>query len=1001
MTKNHNTFRKRRIFGCFLFLLTISLPLKAQNLMVTGKVTDGLLPISGASIIVKNTTVGAVSDFDGRYTITARATDTLQISYLGYTKQTIPILNRTSIDVQLLEDAMALGEVQINAGYYTTTDREKTGSISRITAKAIELQPVNNPLGAMQGYMSGVNIVQNTGVPGGGYNIEIRGRNFINGVSDPLFIINGVPISSQSLGTFDVSGLILQGNISPLNAINPNDIENIEVLKDADATAIYGSRGANGVVLITTKKGIAGKTQLQLNLSNSLGVVSNFLNLMNTEQYLEVRREGIINDGYAAYLEDPSFDFAWPDLKIWDKNRYTDWQKKLIGGTSHRRNAQLRLTGGNPQTRFLISAAHQKESTVFPGESNYKKTSMHSNINHSSNRDRFTVNLSTIYTHEYNLLPQEDFSYPAYKLEPNAPKLYNEIGDLNWENNTWDNPLASLLKEYSANINSLIANAYISYKVTANLEFKSSLGFNNYKLNSSKTLPSTATNPALGRTSQNYSSHTTNASQRESWIIEPQLQWNKQWDKAKLEILLGTTFQRETNKQLVQKGSGYPTNSLLHNFAAAEIVKVQQDMDSEYSYNAIFGRLNLNLDEKYLINLTGRRDGSSRFGSGRQFGNFGAVGMAWLFSEEDIFKNSAFLNFGKLRASYGSTGSDNIGDYKFLNTYSISGYDYDGITAMQPTGIFNPIFGWESNKKLEAAIELGLFKNVLNLTTSWYRNQSSNQLIGIPLAATTGFSQLTGNFDATVENTGFEVDIQSVNLERKHLKWSTTFNITIPQNKLVKFDDLENSTFANRYVIGQPLTIVKLYHALGVDPETGIYQFEDYNEDGDISSSMDRQLVKDLAPTFYGGLGNTVSYGNLTLNVLFQFKKQQAFNLLRYSAVTGYRRNAPVDLLDRWQQKGDMNPIQKASGGFGSGVDTGALQQDSNAAVSDASFIRLRNISLSYKVPRVSNSLDINIYAQGQNLLTFTNYKGPDPEYPSYSRLPPLRQMTLGMQITF
>ncbi|MBA6153097.1 SusC/RagA family TonB-linked outer membrane protein [Gelidibacter maritimus] len=1001
MIKNYKSVRRRRIFVSCLFFLSVSLTLSAQDLLVSGQVTDGQLPISGANVLIKNTTNGVVTDFDGRYTITARPTDTLQISYLGYTTLTIPINNHSTINVTLQEDATALGEVQINAGYYSTTDREKTGSIARITAKEIELQPVNNPLGAMQGYMSGVNIVQNTGVPGGGYDIQIRGKNFINGGTDPLFIVDGVPFSSQSLGATEVSGLILRGNISPLNSINPNDIESIEVLKDADATAIYGSRGANGVVLITSKKGIVGKTQLQIDFSNSLGQVSNFVELMNTEQYLEVRREGIINDGFEAYLDNPSFDFAWPDLKTWDQNRYTDWQKELIGGNAHRRNAQLRLSGGNPQTRYLISAAHQNESTVFPGKSNYKKTSVHNNINHHSQGGKFTINLSTIYTHEKNSLPQEDFSYSAYTLEPNAPKLYNEVGELNWENNSWDNPLASLLEEYRANINSLNANTYISYKLMPNLEFKSSLGFNSYRLDSFKTLPSSATNPALGFIPQNYSNLTTNASQRQSWIVEPQLQWKHQWKKIKLDILFGTTFQKETNKQLVQKGTGYPNNSLLRNLAAAEIVKVQRDMDGEYSYTAVFGRINLNLDERYILNLTGRRDGSSRFGPGRQFGNFGAVGIAWVFSEEDIFKNNTILSFGKFRASYGITGSDNIGDYKFLNTYNITGYDYDGTTALQPTGIFNPIFGWESNKKLETAIELALLKDRINLTTSWYRNKSSNQLIGIPLAATTGFSQLTGNFDATVENTGFEMDIQTVNLKTNYLKWSTSFNITLPENKLVKFDDLENSTFANRYVIGQPLTIVKLYHALGVNPETGIYQFKDYNGDGNISSLADRQWAKDLAPEFYGGFGNTLSYGNLTLNVFFQFKKQQAFNLMRFSTIPGYRRNAPVDLFDRWQQNGDIKAIQKSSGGFGMGVDTGSLQQDSSAAVSDASFIRLRNISLNYKVPQISNNLDINVYLQGQNLLTFTNYKGPDPEYPSYSRLPPLRQFTLGMKIAF
>lgn len=969
---------------------------------VTGRVVDGSgTPLAGVTVLLESTDRGTMSDVNGTYAIEADPDAVLVFSMVGFKTLSVGVSRRSVVDVVLEEDITVLGEVVLNAGYYTVSERERTGNIATIDAGVLEKQPVGNPLAAMQGHLSGVNIVQNTGVPGGGFDIEVRGRNFINGVSNPLFIIDGVPFGSQSLGAADVSGGILAGNVSPLNAIDPSTIESIEVLKDADATAIYGSRGANGVVLITTKKGKAGKTRFSADVSSTLGHVSHFLDLMDTQQYLEVRREGIVNDGYGDFLEDSSFDLFWPDVKIWGNDRYTDWQKQLIGGTAYRNKAQLSVTGGSDRTQFLISAGHQKETTVFPGDANYKKTSVNTSIGHRSDNDRFRISLSTIYAHENNQLPRTDFTGQAYTLEPNAPEIYDGEGRLNWENNTWNNPYASLEEDYVSKARTLIANAVVSYKVLPNLELRSSLGFNRYQLDSYKTLPSTSRNPSLGLTPENYSSLTTNRSDRQSWIGEPQIQWEKRWNKTKLDILIGATFQQETTEQIVQKGMGFPNDNLLLNLSAAETLEVLQDADSEYNYNAVFGRLNLNFNNRYILNLTGRRDGSSRFGPGKQFGNFGAVGAAWIFSEEPLFGEDSLLSFGKLRASYGTTGSDNVGDYRFLDTYSVTGNDYDGTTILEPSGIFNPLFGWEANKKLEAALELGFFRDRLLLNTSWYRNRSSNQLIGIPLAATTGFSELTGNFDATVENSGVEVDLRTVNVNNKKLRWSTTFTLTVPRNKLVKFDGLESSTFANRYVIGKPLTLVKLYNALGVDPETGVYTFEDYNDDGNISSLDDRQYIEDLAPKFYGGLGNTLGFGNLTLDFFFQFKKQKAFDQLAFGATPGYRGNAPVALLDRWQEVGDVVPIQRASGGLSFGEDTGVLQQFSNAAFSDASFIRLRNISLNYRVGTLDNGLGINVYLQGQNLWTLTNYKGPDPEQPSNSRLPQLRQITLGLQLDF
>ena len=994
------------LFCYFLLSFLVSgqlFAMKPYQTIVTGMVTDTQgLPMAGVNIVVESTRRGTITDMDGSYSIQAGPTDFLVFSMVGFKSITVPIADREEVRVQMEEDVTQLGEVVLNAGYYSVSEKERTGNIATIKADIIDKQPVGNPLAAMQGHLSGVNIVQTTGVPGGGYDIQIRGRNFINGVTEPLYIIDGVPYSSQSLGSYDVSGQILSGNISPLNAINPNDIKSIEVLKDADATAIYGSRGANGVVLITTKKGKIGKTRFKAEISNTLGRVSNFLELLNTEQYLELRREGISNDGYGAFLENPSFDFFWPDIKSWDNTRYTDWQKELIGGTAYRNNVQVSVSGGSQLTQFLISGSYQKETTVFPGDANYKKVSVHSNLNHQSSDNRFKINLSTIFTGEKNQLPSTDFTFRSYTLEPNAPELYDGEGNINWENNTFDNPLASLEEEYHVKLNTLIANAGVSYMVFHNLEFRTSLGYSTYNLESYRTLPSSARNPSLGFTSENYSSVTTNDSERQSWIVEPQLNWDKEWNRAKFSVLVGATFQRETTQQFVQKGTGFPNNSLILNLSAAETLEILQDADSEYSYQAFFGRVNFSWANKYILNLTGRRDGSSRFGPGKQFGNFGAVGLAWLFSNEGIFGDNSILNFGKLRASYGITGSDNIGDYKFLNTYNITGFDYDGTTILEPTGIFNPLFGWEENNKLEAALELGFFNDRLSLNTSWYQNRSSNQLIGIPLAATTGFSELTGNFDATVENTGFEVDLRTVTIQNKNFKWATTCNITAPKNKLIKFDGLETSSFANRYIIGKPLTIVKLYNALGVDPETGIYQFEDYNGDGDINKPYDNQWVEDFAPKFYGGMGNTFTYKNLTLDFFFQFKKQQAFNNLRWRATPGFRGNAPIDLLDRWQQPGDTDSYQMSSGGLSPSIGPSDLNQiDSNAAVSDASFIRLRNISLTYKVPTIGNALDITVYLQGQNLFTITNYDGPDPEQPSSIVLPPLRQFTLGLQVGF
>src|SRR5690606_30363680 len=360
MTKLYYLFRPRHVFGWSLLFFIFNLHTHAQTISISGQITDGQTPISGASIIIKHTVKGTISDFDGRFELYAEKTDTLQISYLGYKTQELLVGGKRTIDVVLQEDATALGEVVINAGYYNTTERTKTGSIARLTAKEIEEQPVINPLAAMEGHMTGVDIVQTSGVPGSGFDVRIRGQNSIMGGNAPLYIVDGVPFNEQTLGSRSSSGTIIPGgNISSLNAINPASIESIEVLKDADATAIYGSRGANGVVLITTKKGSKGKTRFNVNASTGIANITTKLNLLNTEQYLDMRREAFANDGITNYPAN-----AYDINSTWDQNRYTDWQELLIGNNALINNLQTSISGGGQTTQFLLSGMAQKETTV-------------------------------------------------------------------------------------------------------------------------------------------------------------------------------------------------------------------------------------------------------------------------------------------------------------------------------------------------------------------------------------------------------------------------------------------------------------------------------------------------------------------------------------------------------------------------------------------------------------------------------------------------------------
>jgi len=976
---------------------------QALQRQITGTVTDANgIPLQGVTVVLKGTTRGTLTDFEGNYTIqVVDPEQVLAFSYLGFTPQEIIVGTQSTINVQLEESVSALDEVVLNAGYYTVSEKELTGNIEKVSAVDIEKQPISNPLASLQGRVAGVDIEQVSGLPGSNFRIQIRGRNSIRpGASEPLYIIDGVPFASTSLGESQASLPLPGGGINPLNNINPSSIESIEILKDADATAIYGSRGANGVVLITTKKGNHGATKIEIGLQTGLGTIANKVNLLDTPEYLTMRREAFANDGI-----DPIPSYAYDVNGTWDLDRNTDWQKELFGNTSYLTDVQGSISGGNESTQFLVSGNYHRQTSVFHGDFHNDKIGVASNLSHKTADERFSIQLSTTFSSNKNRLPGDGLLVlDALNLAPNAPDLYSTNGTLNWENSTWSNPLAKLESNYTSQGTTLISNARLEYRVLDGLRASANLGYTENHLRELTTVPSTIYDPAYGiGPESSYAVH--NTGERTSYIIEPQLHYDHDFGLLRLTTLAGLTFQGQTTQRLSQFAFGFTNNSLMANLSASSSQFPIADLTEEYQYQAFYGRVNLAVKDRYFLNFTGRRDGSSRFGPDKRYANFGAIGAAYIFSREEFIQHGIpLLSFGKLRGSYGTSGSDQIGDYQYLDTYSFGTQQYQNTIGLFPTRLFNPDFSWEANKKLEVALELGFFKDRIFLSGNYYRNRSTNQLVGIPLPATTGFSSVNANLNATVENTGWEFELNTVNFNKEKFIWSTGLNLTIPRNRLVSFPNLEGSTYANQLVIGEPLNISKGYRLIGVNSETGLYEFEDFNGDGVISGPEDRQLVLDLNPSFYGGLTNTITIGKLTLDMLFQFTEQKGSGYWTPgSIVVGGLANQPESVLQRWRQEGDVAPVQRFSTGA-SQESAQAFRQytQSNASVSDASYIRLKTLSLSYRLTEAKDhAFGCELYLRGQNLLTLTGYDGLDPETRSNQAVPPLRVITLGTRITF
>ena len=988
-------------------------PPPAKNL--SGVVWDGKgKPVEGAVLTIKSLRKSTVSDQQGRYSFSEipAGTYTVEITLIGYETQsrtvTVKAGEVAAATIYLKESSNVLDETVIIA-YGTTTRRFNTGSVASVTAADIAKQPVGNVLQALQGRIAGLEVNQASGIASGNMNLQIRGRkellsdiNRYDYYSEPLYVIDGVPLMN-SFGNTTFGGLIQNGltgpagGQSPLFSINPADVESVEVLKDADATSIYGSRGANGVILITTKKAKPGKSTFNINAYTGFTTRTRKAKLLNTQQYLEMRREAFKNDNIT-----PTDDNA-PDLRLWDQNREVDWQKEL-SANSHTYDLQLSYSGGDINNTYRLSGGYHKQTPPIPVSmpQGFKddRFSTQLSFTHYSPDRRFTATTTVNFSVVNSNLPGSSFA--NFSLPPNAPPLLNAQGKLNWEQygSKFLDTYAPLFQPYKATTNNLVGNLALSYKIYKGLAVSASIGYNDTRMDQVSLKPRSSMDPT--RSNVNTAQFGTNNFR--TWIFEPNISYNSRIGKGQLQLLLGSTLQNFNTHNSRLTAGGFTNEAIMENLGAATSITGQSE-DAQYKYSGAFARATFNYDAKYVLNVSARRDASSRFSPGNQVGNFASAGAAWLFTEEKWLKNkTGFLSFGKLRASYGTAGSAPGGDYAYYNQWSFTG-SYDGVSNLAMISSGNSNYHWQVNKKIEAAIELGLLKDKITLSIAWYQERCNNQLVKYPLPVFLSPFPTTQNIAAHVQNRGWEFTVATNNVKTKNFSWSSAFNLSINRNKLLAFPDMQNTTYRDVYVIGQPLSIQKTLHFTGVDPKTGKFSFLDANGNGSISAygvSNDKVGLLNFAPPFFGGIQNNFQYKGIQLSFMIDFKKQKGpFGMVL--GTPGSLLNQPVAALGRWQKEGDVTNIAKFT--------TLSTAEQSNynssdAQIVNASYARLQNVSVAYNLPlqwvsRAKMSA-VRIYAQTQNLLTISNYPGVDPTSPTINySFPPQRFFTGGIQITF
>jgi TonB-linked SusC/RagA family outer membrane protein len=972
-------------------------------------------PLGGVSILLEGTTKGTTSAPDGSFTIDANPGDKLVFTFIGYAPKKHIVANTKRIIVSMELANSPLDEVQVVA-YGTTTKRFATGNVTTIKGADIERQVVMNPMAALQGLVPGLNIQFLSGHSSSPMKVEIRGRNSLDPMSltEPLYVIDGIPQTQMTLpgqsassnGFEGVSTGVIQSGISytggqsPLFSINPRDIESITVLKDGDATAIYGSRAANGVILITTKRGKPGRTSVNVTMQQGLVMIPRYPKVLNLQEYLSMRREAFKNDVLTPTLANA------PDLLVWDTTRSTDWVRQLAkNGRST--SANVSMSGGSNQTTFSLSGEFTKQMELNSSSGGTKRAGATLSVIHNAFNQKLRLTTQIAYTYTYvDAIQATD----AAMTPPNAPGIWDKDGNLNYKE--WELaqgisfPFGQLLRPNITKTRTLRGTLNADYRITRGLTVSARLGYNTVNNSNDLYTPIASRSPADKPTGE----ATLGTTEKESLTVESEIKYETRLGKGNLSAFIGASMQTTNSEMLRVAGSGYTNDDLLYSITHATKI-VSADAWGEYKYAALYGRIAYNWDGKYIVNLNARRDGSSRFAPGKQYGNFGSVGLAWIASDENWMKKILpdWMSFAKLRGSFGVNGNDGSRDYEYLARYGKqgNGYLYDGTQTYAPVIPANQQYQWETVKNLEAALELGLFDNKMNLDFSWYQKRAANQLTNIPTPIYTGFDDVFANWVATVQNTGLELAIRAPVISKKDLSVNVFFNISRNFNRLIAYPNIERSPYATRYKIGSSLSTKYYFNLLGVDPMTGQYVYEDYDKDGFVRNDPsvfpgtqgdDRYKAYNMDPRFQGGFGASIFWKGFGLDFNFSYVSQLGMHPF-FGVKPGGMKNLilPDEMKkNHWRKPGDDVKYARYST-FGSTNPVSPI---------DASYLRLNSVNLSYGLPdKLANKMGMQqclLSVSAQNLFILTAYTS-DPDVQGLGGVfnPVTRNIVAKLSLTF
>ena len=946
----------------------------AQGKVITGKVTSTTGPIPGVSVFVKGSPAnGTQSDASGAFKLTvADDAKTLVFSFIGYKTKEVPITGQ-NINVNLDEENNTLSDVVV-VGYGTQNKRDVTGSIARVTAADLKDKPLTTIESALQGKAPGVFINSGSGKLGQALQIRVRGISSISASNQPLFVIDGVPIVSEALGTYTEAD-------NPLAAISPDDIESMEVLKDAASAAIYGARGSNGVVLITTKKGKEGRTNIDFGYYAGFSDPTKKGEFLNADQYRQLLDASFkynnYDDGDYANAAEMWKDYTGTD--DWTSNNNTSWVNEAFR-KGHTQQYNLNINGGDAKTRFMLSGNYNNNDGIIVSN-RYVRTGGRLSLDHTVSKILDvggSVNISKV--DNYRIPTDNAFSNP---LQLNALPPIQPVRDASGQLNGSTVYYNSLIDyDNGKNLSTTyrtFANAYASLKITPDLVFRSEYGFDFNNLEEEQFLGSkTQDGGSTGGYSSDYMAKSINFNTNNT------LNYTKTFnEKHNLNVLAGFAFQDTKFRYSSVTGTTLPSDSFTK-IASAAVISAGESSETRHTFVSYLARVNYKYEEKYLLSASIRTDGSSRFGVNNRYGTFPAVSAGWIINQEDFLKSSSWVSLLKLRGSYGLTGNAEIGDFASRNLYR--GVNYAGVGGTRPSQLGDPNLSWENTTNYNIGLDFGLFSDRISGTVEYYKKKTTDLLLNAPIAATNGFSTITRNI-GDMQNKGFEFSLNTRNFVGE-FKWSTSFNISLNRNKVLRLVDDQpiypGGRFLGRIAVGEPLGYFYGKAYAGVDPANGdALYFVDASRTATTNdyALAQNQKLGDPNPKFYGGFGNHFSFKNFDLDIQSQFVSgNDIYNMAGpfQSANGDYFDNQTIDQLNYWTPTNTITTIPQPR--FGKGNGTGS----SSRWIQDGSYLRIKSVTLGYNIPKAFISKyklqNVRIYASALNLFTITGYKGYDPE---------------------